>query len=103
MLVFRMLLKSEVVHWVASEMSPRKTRTTTYAGGLVVVNCGMWQDDFLELPLGRGMKKGAHKGLFTDSANNVFGLFVRLQLAPSTLRRVLFSLARARLRSLSTL
>lgn len=63
----------------------------------------LWQDNFLELLLERGMKKGAHKGLFTDFANNVFGLFVRLQLAPSTLCRVLFSLARARLRSLSTL
>ena len=45
----------------------------------------LWQDDTLELPLGRERKKETHKGLSTDFANNVFGLFVRLQLAPSTL------------------
>jgi len=63
----------------------------------------LWQDDFSELPLGREMKKKAHKGLFTDFANNVFGLFVRLQLAPSTFFRGFFGRALARLLGLSTL
>jgi hypothetical protein len=63
----------------------------------------LWQDDSSELPLGREMKKKAHEGFSTDFANNVFGLFVGLQLASSTFFRVLFGCAFARLLGLSTL
>lgn len=63
----------------------------------------LWQDDLSELPLGRETKERAHKGLFTDFANNVFGLFVHLQLASSTFFRILFSCTLAGLLGLSTL
>ena len=78
-----MLLKSEVAHEIASEMSypaNEKDYILRWPG-----SDELWQDNSLELPLGREMKKEAHKGLSTDFANNAFGLFVSLQLAPSTL------------------
>ena len=91
-----MLLKSEVAHQKCHTQRNENNYTRWWPGSRE-----LWQDDFLELPLEKEMKKEAHKGLFTDFANNVFGLFVRLQLAPSTLCRD--GLAVARLLGLSTL
>jgi hypothetical protein len=96
-----MLLKSKVAHEMASEMSYPANENSYirwWPGSRE-----LWQDDFSELSLGREMKTKAHKGLSTDFANNVFGLFVHLQLAPSTFFRVLFGCALARLLGLSTL
>lgn len=48
---------------------------------------------YLEIPLRKGIREEAHKGLLADGADDAFRLFVRLGLALGTLWRVLVGVA----------